>query len=125
MRVLTANHDPIRPHKILDSRAFAQELRIGYDTESDRLYLRRLNTLLDALSRAHGHGALRRHNLILTHTAPNRIGDFVNVAQIGRAILTCGCPYGNENDQSLLDRLGDVSGEGQAPFTEVFVDQFV
>src|SRR5262249_25183431 len=122
MRVLAANHDPIGPHKILDSRALTQELWIGDDAESDGLCLRRLHTLLDALGRAYGHGALRGYNLKLSDTVPDGVGDFVNVAQIGRTIRARRCPNGNENDQGLLDRFGDVGGEGQAPFTEAFVD---
>jgi len=121
-----ADDDAVRPHEVLDRRAFLQKFGIRGDAELDRLApLRQFfrNSRLHARRRAHRHRRLVDHEPVFVHVAADRARRRNYVLQIGRAVFVRRRADCDELDLPVRDTLRDIRREMQAAGFGVAPDQ--
>lgn len=106
----------IRVHKVLYHRSLPEELGVRYDikfmdepTGSQLL----ANPAPDERPRADGHCALVHQCAVAVHGPPDGPGGFLDIAQVGGAIVRRRRSHGDEDHFRSLDRPGGVAREGE------------
>ena len=121
-RAAGADHDPVRPHEIVDCRAFAQELRVGRHIEV-RVGIGLADNRLDLPPGAHRHRRLGDDDGVSADRPGDFAGSGMDVAQIGVAVAAarrradgdkhrvrtghCLFQAGRETQAARLDIAGD------------------
>jgi hypothetical protein len=124
--VVRADHDPVRPQKVLDRRSFAQELGIRGNAES-HVFTRAVDFCLDQIANAvrspDGDRALGDDHLVPVHVLANLACDLLHGREIGPPVRSGRRLDGDEDHQGRSHRLRGVGGEGEAFLLHVPLDQ--
>src|SRR4029077_5557993 len=107
------DHDAVRPQGVLDGGALAEELGVGDDVEVDRTGLGPGDHLPDELAGAHRDGGLVHDHLVAVHGVADLRGHRLHVGEIRLAGLLGRGAHRDEDDVRVLDRAGQVGGEGE------------
>ncbi len=123
--VVGADDDAVRPHEVLDRRAFLQELGVARDGEGHlhaALAQRLRDGRADAVRRAHGHRGLVDDHLPLGHAAADVARGLEHVLHVGRPVLVRRRADGDELQRAVRHGLVDVRGEREPARLDVAAD---
>ncbi|MNT05647.1 hypothetical protein D3C72_1402750 [compost metagenome] len=124
-----AEHDAVRAHEILHSRAFLQELWVRDHRVLQVFQPARGQFLTDggghAVAGAHWHGGLVHHHLEAGHVAADVARGGQHVLQVRRAVLVRGRAHGNELHVGVLHAGRHVGRKRQAAGGPVALDQLL
>ena len=105
--------DPVRPHQVLDGKAFPEEFRVADHVELDRRLAVTLDRFGHLVPGPDRHRALVHHDLMAGHRRGNVTGNPLDETQVHRPVRQRRRGDGNENHVRLLHALGRAGGETQ------------
>ena len=119
-----ADDDAVGLHEVFDGRAFAQELGVGDDRGLVARAVR-VDDLLDHPAGADRNGRLGDDELRPVHVLGDRVRDFFDVAEVGRAVRLRRRADGDEDGARGADGFVEVGGEAQPALADVLADELV
>ena len=121
LRVFHTHDNPVGLLEVADRSAFAEELGVG--THVNGVLGFGLDHLADPPRGPHGYRALRDHDTLAVHRAPDVPGGRQHVLQIGRTVFVLRCSHRDEDDVRIPDRARGIDGETEASLGEVLRHQ--
>jgi hypothetical protein len=122
-RVLRADDHAVGLHEVLDGGALLHELRVAHHIE--RMIGRGVDHLRHLLRGADRDGRLVDDDAIAVHRAADLRGGVEDVAHVRRTVLARRSSHGDEHDQAVADRVGDVGREVEPALVQVAAHELV